>query len=183
MASTLATTDVAPAAIGTRRSIARLLPSRSPKLAVGLIIAGVIILWGIVGPLLVGDPNAISTDAFAPPGPQHWLGTTQTGQDVWTQIAYGTRGSLVIGFTVGVLATVLSAFFGILGAYIGGAVDEGFALFTNVILVIPGLPLVIVIGNYVPQNQRGLFLIAIVLAITSWAGSARVLEQVKVINV
>jgi len=178
MASTLAATDVAPAAVGVKRSIAQLLPSRSPKLVVGLIIAGVLILWGIFGPLFVGDPNAISTNAFAPPGLQHWLGTTQTGQDVWTQIAYGTRGSLVIGFTVGVLATVLSAFFGILGAYIGGAVDEGFALFTNVILVIPGLPLVIVIGNYVPQNQRGLFLIAIVLAITSWAGSARVLRAV-----
>jgi peptide/nickel transport system permease protein len=179
MASTLTVNDAAaPVAAGSNRSFARLLPSRSPKLIVGLIIAGVIILWGIVGPLLVGDPNAISTDAFAPPGPQHWLGTTQTGQDVWTQIAYGTRGSLVIGFVVGVLATVLSAFFGILGAYIGGAVDESFALFTNVILVIPGLPLVIVIGNYVPQNQRGLFLIAVVLAITSWAGSARVLRSV-----
>lgn len=161
-----------------KRSLARLLPSRSPKLIAGLSIAGVIVLWGIIGPMLVGDPNAISTNAFDPPSLTHLLGTTQTGQDVWTQIAYGTRGSLIIGFTVGVLATVLSAFFGVLGAYIGGAVDEGFALFTNVVLVIPGLPLVIVIGNYVPQNQRGLFLIAGVLAITSWAGSARVLRSV-----
>jgi peptide/nickel transport system permease protein len=178
MASTLATSEIAPARAASKRSVSQLLPSRSPKLVVGLVMAGVIILWGIVGPLLVGDPNAISTDAFAPPGPEHWLGTTQTGQDVWTQIAYGTRGSLVIGFTVGIIATVLSAFFGVLGAYIGGAVDEGFALFTNVALVIPGIPLVIVIGNYVPPSQRGLLLIAIVLAITSWAGAARVLRAV-----
>ncbi|GAA4170578.1 ABC transporter permease [Gryllotalpicola koreensis] len=179
MTSTLSVTDAAaPATTGGTRSFARLLPSSSPKLIVGLIIAGVVIVWGIVGPLLVGDPHAISTNAFAPPGPEHWLGTTQVGQDVWAQIAYGTRGSLVIGFVVGLLATVLSAFFGVLGAYIGGVIDEGFALFTNVVLVIPGLPLVIVIGNYVPQNQRGLFLIAVVLAITSWAGSARVLRSV-----
>ncbi len=179
MASTLAADETAPAqASSGRRSIARLLPSRSPKLVVGLIIAGVIILWGIVGPLVVGDPHAISTNAFAPPGPAHWLGTTQTGEDVWTQVAYGTRGSLIIGFTVGILATVLSAFFGVLGAYLGGALDEGFALITNVALVIPGIPLVIVIGNYVPTNQRGLLLIALVLAITSWAGSARVLRAV-----
>lgn len=161
-----------------RRGLASLLPSRSPKLIVGLTLAGIIILWGIVGPLLVGDPHAISTDAFLPPSPQHWLGTTQTGQDVWTQVAYGTRGSLIIGFVVGILATVLSAVFGVLGAYLGGILDEGFALFTNVILVIPGLPLVIVIGNYVPPEQRGIFLIAVVLAITSWAGSARVLRAV-----
>jgi len=181
MDTSIAITDKAgdkPTRVRRESSLSRLLPSRSAKLIVGLIIAGVIILWGIVGPLLVGDPHAISTDAFAPPGPNHWLGTTQTGQDVWTQVAYGTRGSLIIGFVVGILATVLSAFFGVLGAYIGGAVDEGFALFTNVALVIPGLPLVIVIGNYVPQNQRGLFLIAVVLAITSWAGSARVLRSV-----
>lgn len=169
--------DLVPAS-ARRRSISALLPSRSPKLIAGLTIAGVIVLWGIVGPFLVGDPNAISTLAFAPPGPDHWLGTTQTGQDVWTQIAAGTRGSLIIGFSVGVIATVLSAAFGILGGYVGGALDEAFSLITNVALVIPGLPLVIVIGNYVPESQRGLFLIAVVLALTSWAGSARVLRAV-----
>ncbi|HEY2675119.1 MAG TPA: ABC transporter permease [Rugosimonospora sp.] len=161
-----------------RTSIAALLPSWSPKLAVGLSIVGVIIVWAIVGPFLVHDPNAISTDSFAHPSAAHWLGTSQTGQDVWSQMAYGTRGSLIIGFVVGIIATVLSGVFGILGGYIGGAIDEGFALFTNVVLVIPGLPLVIVIGNYVPQNHRGLVLIAVVLAITSWAGSARVLRAV-----
>ncbi|GAA4160825.1 hypothetical protein GCM10022286_17460 [Gryllotalpicola daejeonensis] len=169
--------EVAPTA--KRSSIAALLPSMSPKLIVGLSIGAVIVLWAIIGPLVVGDPNAISTLAFAPPGTHgHLLGTSQTGQDIWSQIAWGTRGSLIIGFAVGVMATVLSALFGVLGAYIGGAVDEGFALFTNVVLVIPGLPLVIVIGNYVPQQQRGLFLVAVVLAITSWAGSARVLRAV-----
>jgi peptide/nickel transport system permease protein len=161
-----------------RARIAALLPSWSPKLAVGLCIAGVIILWAIVGPFLVQDPNAISTNWFAHPSAAHWLGTTQTGQDVWSQVAYGTRGSLIIGFGVAVIATVCSGVFGILGGYLGGVVEESFALFTNVVLVIPGLPLVIVIGNYVPQNHRGLFLIAAVLAITSWAGSARVLRAV-----
>jgi peptide/nickel transport system permease protein len=170
----------APAApVPGRRSFAQLMPTLSPKLVVGLIIAGVIILWAIIGPFLVGDPNAISTSEFDMPGTAgHLFGTTQTGQDVWSQMAYGTRGSLIIGFSVGIIATVLSAIFGILGAYIGGVLDEGFALFTNVVLVIPGLPLVIVIGNYVPVNQRGIFLIAIVLALTGWAGSARVLRAV-----
>jgi peptide/nickel transport system permease protein len=164
--------------IAARRSAARILPAWSPKLVVGLSLAGAIVLWSIFGPMIVGDPNAISTNMFATPSGDHWLGTTQTGQDVWTQVAYGTRGSLIIGLIVGVIATVLSGIFGILGAYIGGAVDEGFALFTNIALVIPGLPLVIVIGNYIPENQRGLVLIAVVLAITGWAGSARVLRAV-----
>jgi peptide/nickel transport system permease protein len=154
------------------------MPSWSPKLVVGVSLATIIVAWAVIGPLLVGDPNGISTLAFAHPSAAHPLGTTQSGQDVWSQVAYGTRGSLIIGLAVGVLATVLSGIFGILGAYAGGALDEAFALFTNVVLIIPGLPLVIVIGNYVPQHERGLFLVAIVLAITSWAGSARVLRAV-----
>ena len=71
---------------------------------------------------------------------------------------------------------MLSAFFGILGAYLGGLVDEAFSLFSNVMLVIPGLPLVIVISGFVPPESRGLWTIALVLALTSWAGSARVLR-------
>lgn len=161
-----------------RGSIRALLPSSSPKLIVGVSLTILIVAWGFIGPLLVGDPNGISTDAYAPPSLDHLLGTTQTGQDVWTQVTVGIRGSIIIGFAVGILSTLLSAVFGILGAYIGGWVDEAIALFTNVFLVIPGLPLVIVIGNYVPVKARGLLLIALVLAITSWAGSARVLRAV-----
>lgn len=181
MASTIPIDEPVPVIAPTarRRSFGALLPSRSPKLVVGLALAGAIVLWAIIGPFVVGDPNAISTLAFAPPGAAgHLLGTTQTGQDVWSQIAWGTRGSLIIGFAVGILATILSGLFGIVAAYIGGALDDSIALFTNVVLVIPGLPLTIVIGNYVPVAHRGIFLIAVVLAVTSWAGSARVLRAV-----
>jgi peptide/nickel transport system permease protein len=83
---------------------------------------------------------------------------------------------LQIGLLVGVLATALSCFFGIYGAYRGGAAAEGFSLFSNVMLVIPGLPLVIVISGFVPRESRGLWTIGVVLAITSWAASARVLH-------
>ena len=106
----------------------------------------------------------------------HLLGLTQTGQDVFAQLAYATRGSLQIGLIVGVLATVLSAFFGVIGAYAGGAVDEVFSLFSNIMLVIPGLPLVIVIAGFVPPESRGAWTVALVLAITGWAASARVLR-------
>ncbi|WP_248704721.1 ABC transporter permease [Curtobacterium sp. MWU13-2055] len=169
-------TEVEP--IKKHGSIRALLPSSSPKLIVGVGLTVLIVAWGFIGPLVVGDPNGISSDAYAPPSLDHLLGTTQTGQDVWTQVTVGIRGSIIIGFAVGILSTLLSAIFGILGAYIGGWVDEAVALFTNVFLVIPGLPLVIVIGNYVPVKARGLLLIALVLAITSWAGSARVLRAV-----
>jgi peptide/nickel transport system permease protein len=160
-----------------RRSAWRLmLPTMTPWLAAGLGLVGAIALFGIVGPFFVQDPTVIRDIGLTGPSAQHLLGTTQTGQDVFAQLAWATRGSLQIGLIVGILATALSAFFGILGAYIGGFTDEAFSLFSNVFLVIPGLPLVIVISGFVPQEQRGLWTIGIVLAITGWAASSRVLR-------
>ncbi len=167
-----------PGGTGTRPRAAwrLLLPSMTPWLAAGLVLVAGVVLLGVVGPWVVGDPDAISDTGLAGPSGEHWLGTTQTGQDVLAQLAHATRGSLQIGLLVGVLATVLSAFFGIYGAYLGGVADEAFSLLSNVFLVIPGLPLVIVISGFVPRESRGLWTIAVVLALTSWAASARVLR-------
>jgi peptide/nickel transport system permease protein len=156
----------------TRRRLG--LPPMTAKLGSGLIIGGAILLFGLVGPFVVQDPAQVRDLGLADPSGAHWLGTTQTGQDVLAQLAYATRGSLTIGAIVGVFTLLLSGFFGVVGAYAGGWLDELFSLFTNVMLVIPGLPLVIVISSYVPD--KSLWLVALVLSITGWAGSARVLR-------
>ncbi|GAB7193009.1 hypothetical protein NUM3379_37180 [Kineococcus sp. NUM-3379] len=153
-----------------------MLPTMTPWLALGLILVGGITLYGTFARFFVGDPNAIRDIGLSAPSSELWLGTTQTGQDIFAQLAHATWGSLQIGFLVGIIATVLSAFFGIYGAYLGGFADEAFSLLSNVFLVIPGLPLVIVISGFVPRESRGLWTIAVVLAITSWAGAARVLR-------
>ncbi|GAB3748889.1 ABC transporter permease [Microlunatus parietis] len=144
------------------------------KSVVGFAVVVLIFLFGIVGPFFVQDPLAIDNLGMAPPSPQHLLGTTQTGQDVFAQLAYATRGSLIIGLLVGAMALFLSFLFGVLGGYAGGWLDEVFSLFTNVVLILPGLPLMIVIGSYV--QQKGILLISLVLAVTSWAANARVLR-------
>ncbi|NUO98408.1 MAG: dipeptide/oligopeptide/nickel ABC transporter permease/ATP-binding protein [Nonomuraea sp.] len=166
-------TNVGPDSPAPRRAA---LPRLSPKLVTGLVLITAITLFGVAGPLFAGDPDAINDIGLTSPGGGHVLGTTQMGQDVLAQIAYATRGSLYIGVLVSVMATALSVLFGIVGSYVGGMVDEAFSLFSNVMLVIPGLPLVIVISAFVPPEQRGAWTIAVVLAITGWAGSARVLR-------
>jgi peptide/nickel transport system permease protein len=163
--------DITPTPIGRRRLA---LPPMTAKLAAGLIIGGLILLFGIVAPFFVQDPAKVHDLGLAGPSGDHLLGTTQTGQDVLAQLAHATRGSLTIGAIVGAITLVLSGFFGVVGAYAGGWIDELFSLFTNVMLVIPGLPLVIVISSYVPD--KSLWLVALVLSITGWAGSARVLR-------
>ena len=168
------TTQAAEPLVGAGRGGTRRLPPMTGKLAAGLILAGLILLFGLAGPLFVQDPALVNDAGLTGPGAAHLLGTTQTGQDVLAQLAYATRGSLAIGAVVGLITLLLSAFFGVVGAYAGGWVDELFSLVSNVMLVIPGLPLVIVISSYVPD--KSLWLVALVLSITGWAGSARVLR-------
>ena len=120
------------------------------------------------------NPNQLSRTELAPPSLAHWLGTTQIGQDVFEQLVVSTRASLAIGIGAGLLATVVSIVIGISGGYAGGFLDEALSLLSNVVLVIPTLPLVIVIIADVKSN--GLGPLIVVIALTSWAASARVLR-------
>ena len=151
-----------------------MLPHRSPRLVVGLTIIVGVLLLAIFMPFFTQKPDAISDIGLSGPSMQHPLGTTNAGQDVLSQLGYSLRGSLIIGFSVGFIAIVLSTFFGVLGTYIGGWVDELFALITNVMLVIPGLPLTIVIAAMIPNKGTGM--LVAVLCVTAWAGGSRVLR-------
>jgi peptide/nickel transport system permease protein len=147
---------------------------RSPRLVTGLSIVGFFVLLGAIGPLFVRDPNAISTAIYSPPSAAHWLGTTSIGQDVLAQLVVSTRASLEIGVGAGVLATLISIVIGITGGYVGGIVDEALSLLSNVVLVIPTLPLVIVILAFAKANSLASMIY--IIALTSWAASARVLR-------
>ena len=155
-------------------SLKRLLPERSAKLTAGLTIVIAMVLFAIIVPIFTKDPNKINDIGLSAPSAQHWLGTTQSGQDVFTQLGYSVRGSLNIRFAVGLIATAMSFIFGVLGTYIGGIWDDLFSLITNIMLVIPGLPLTIVISALMPS--KGTMMLVIVISITAWAGGARVLR-------
>lgn len=147
---------------------------RSRKLRVGLSIVAFFVLLGVVGPFFVDDPNRTSDLPLVGPSGAHLLGTTNTGQDVFKQLVVSTRGSLTVGLVVGVVATAVSIVIGVVGAYAGGRSDEGLSLVSNVFLVLPSLPLIILVTDY--MESSGAATIAIIIALTSWAGSARVLR-------
>lgn len=144
------------------------------KLRVGLGVCVVFALVAVLGPILVPDPNRTSPDGLLPPSAAHLFGTTNIGQDVFGQVVAGTTGSVVIGAVAGALTVVLSMLFGIGGAFLGGRWDELSSLVSNVFLVIPGLPLLIIVTDYV--ESRDILVIAVVIALVSWAGAARVLR-------
>jgi peptide/nickel transport system permease protein len=151
-----------------------LLPTRSPKFITGLVLVLAIVLFAIIAPIFSQNPRSTDNPALEPPSAEHWLGTTKLGNDMFAQLAIGAQGSLLVGLLAGGIAIVLSLIFGVLAGYLGGWREDGLALVTNVMIVIPGLPLVMVIASFVPQ--RSWQLVAFVLGITSWAGAAYVLR-------
>lgn len=130
-------------------------------------------LLGLVGPWLVGDPNALVGIPLQSPSWAHWLGTTGQGQDVLAQTVAGTRVSLLVGFGVGLAVVLVGALLGVTAGYFGGWVDGALSLLFNVFLVLPGLPLAIVIAAYLPSGPGT---VALVLVLTGWAWNARVLR-------
>jgi peptide/nickel transport system permease protein len=164
---------------GIRPGLSRLANSpalRSWKIRLGMGILGFFVLLAIFAPLIAWqNPQAFSKDSLAAPSAAHWLGTTQVGQDVFAQLVYGTRVTLLVGFGVGLIATTLSVAIGLTAGYFGGLLDEVLSLLMNVFLLIPGIPLAIVMGGYLSALQlRGPLPVAIVLVITGWAFGARV---------
>ena len=145
------------------------------KVAAGSAIVGFFIIVGLFGPFLTTtNPNATSHLFIAPPSLKHWLGTTVVGEDIFTQLIYGTRTSVFWGLTTGILVTILSVLVGLVGGYFGGWIDDALTLLTNVSLVLPALPLAIVLAAYFP---RGPLTISLVIVFTNWAWQARVLRS------
>jgi peptide/nickel transport system permease protein len=148
---------------------------RSRWVAAGLILFAVFVFLAIFGPILAPhDPSAIGAQALSPPSAAHLLGTTQTGQDVLSQLLVGAGPTLEIGFLAGVVATALSVIVGVSAGYFIGSGGEVLSLLANVFLVIPGLPLLIVLTSYVPRASN--WETALVLAVVGWAWGARVLR-------
>lgn len=147
---------------------------RSPRTFVGFAIVLFFVLVGLYGALFVHNANAMGSHIVAKPSWSDPLGTTQLGQNILAQLVASTGPSLLVGFGAGLLATVVAVTIGIGGAFVGGLSDDLLNLFTNVILVIPIFPLVIVVTSFIKAGGVGP--IIVIIAITSWAGVARVLR-------
>jgi len=101
------------------------------------------------------------------------LGTDNFGRDVLTELVAATSVSLRIGFVAGIVATLIGLTLGLLAGYVGGMVDDIIVFITNLFTVIPSFVLLILISFSIGQEQRGAFVIAVVIGFTSWFWTAR----------
>ena len=149
---------------------------RSKKAVVGvLILLFFTVLAVFPGQIAPYSPTAKIFPPALGPSSQHWLGTTNVGEDIFSQLIWGTRLSLVIALAVGAVATLLAVLVGVSAGYLGGATDGFLSLVTDVILVLPIFPLIIVIAAY--EKNAGLLTLIVVLGVLGWSYGARQLRS------
>ncbi|HKE66438.1 MAG TPA: ABC transporter permease [Micromonosporaceae bacterium] len=148
-----------------------------PQGKAGVIVLGIAILVAVLAPPLLGQ-NVLSIIAatgrpFQSPSLHYPLGTDEYGRSVLSLLAWGARPSLIIGFSAAIIAMVIGTAIGVSSGHYGGWVDTVLMRFDDWALNIPFLPLVIVLQALL---GRGTDKTILVLGITSWPGTARILR-------
>jgi peptide/nickel transport system permease protein len=138
-----------------------------------------IILIAVFAPVIAPyDPYervpVTSEDFMAPPSSEHWLGQDDTGKDVLSSVIYGARVSLVVGFSAAMIILMIGGTIGMVSGSFGGATDLGLMRFTDAVLVIPRIPLMLVI---IAVAGRGLTNIILIVGLLSWSYMARIVRS------
>ncbi len=119
------------------------------------------------------DPWEMSIP-FLGPSWEHILGTNDVGQDIFSELVFGARTSLLVGFTASLAITVMGSFLGAFAAYYGGWADRCIMVFINVALSVPSLPLIIVLSAFL---KRSVWNIILCICLTGWVGTARIIRS------
>lgn len=147
----------------------------NPPAIIGTVIITTILLGAVFAPLLAThNPDKRVARPHLAPSSEHFLGTTRNGRDVYSQVLHGAKKTLSVALFAAVIATFIAISVGITAGYFGGRIDDWLNFFTNVFLVFPQLPLLIVLSAFF--GQIGSTVIAVLLGVTSWPWGARVIR-------
>lgn len=146
---------------------------------VGLFMLVAVILMAVFAPYIAPyDPKEVIRvtidDIYAPPSAAHWLGTDDAGRDVLSNFIYGSRVSLIVGFFASFISIFIGSVVGIVAGFYGGRAENVLMRFTDIMLVIPDLPLAVVI---VALTKPSLWNIIFVIGALGWTGSARLVRS------
>ncbi|MBF7084245.1 ABC transporter permease [Desulfallas sp. Bu1-1] len=141
----------------------------------GLVVILVVLLVAILAPYISIHPHNISSGPpLSPPGGGHPLGTDELGVDLWAQICYGARVSLLVGFGTALLAALGGGLIGIVSGYLGGWPDKVLMRLIDIMIVLPDLPVMIVLAAFFGPSLLNIIL---VLALFSWVFPARIVRS------
>jgi len=146
---------------------------------IGLAMLLIVVIAAVFAPLIAPyDPyervQVVPSDILAPPDSEHLLGRDDAGKDVLSQLIYGARVSLTVGFLASFMSMFIGTTVGLIAGYFGGKVDNFLMRIVDFLLVIPDLPLALVI---IAVWGRGLWKIIFVISLLSWTYTARLVRS------
>jgi peptide/nickel transport system permease protein len=156
----------------------------------GVIGFGLLLFFIIVGSILVSAQQANEVDLQArlsPPSQTHWMGTDSTGRDIFARMIHGGQISLIVGFLAVIFSVSLGTVVGGVAAYYGSWVDIILMRFTEAMLSIPSLFLLIVLGKFLGRDVQTITvfgqsfsgsvgIVIVVIGVTSWMYLARIVR-------
>ncbi len=156
----------------------------------GIVGFALLLIFIIVGSILISDKKANEVDLksrLSPPSQTHWMGTDSTGRDIFARMIHGGQISLIVGFLAVIFSVSLGAVVGGAAAYYGGWVDIILMRFTEAMLSIPSLFLLIVLGKYLGRDVQTIIvfgrsfsgsvgIVIVVIGVTSWMYLARIVR-------
>ncbi len=141
---------------------------------IGFVLLGIVVLAAILGPWLAPyPPGEHSKAVLQPPSGQHWLGTNDVGQDIFSRLVVGARTSLAVATGAALLTSLISVLVGSFAALAGGRADAVVTRITDALLAIPPVLVIILAAAYL---RPGIPLLILVLALTGWPVGARVIR-------
>ncbi len=144
----------------------------TPRFWISAGVFAAVVAFATLGPMFLGGTLGEGVGGlYDPPSASSWLGTDDLGHDIFTNLMYGTRTSLIIGLVAGAVATFIGVVIGLLAGYHGGILEEALMGITNVALAIPAIVVLILLS--VALDFRSVVAMAVVIAITSWPWTAR----------
>ncbi|MBU7018231.1 MAG: ABC transporter permease [Theionarchaea archaeon] len=152
---------------------------------IGLIGIAILIFFGIMAvasfipprinemyiPLYGVDPDIITV---TPPSFKHPLGTDSMGRDLFSQLLEGSKWALIIGVTSATVSVVLSTVVGLVSGYYGGAVDTILQRTAEVVMTLPGFPMIVIIGSLL--RGVNIWNIVVLISLLGWPGASKVIR-------
>ncbi len=153
--------------------------SRNRMAVVGLVMLVAIVVVAVfaeqIAPYdVTTSADITSRDIYKPPSAEHWFGTDDAGKDVFSSFVYGARISLTVGFFAAFISIFIGGVMGIVAGFYGGRVENLLMRFTDVMLVIPDLPLMVVI---VAMTKPSLLNIIFVIGLLGWTTTSRIVRS------
>jgi peptide/nickel transport system permease protein len=140
----------------------------------GLILVLAFIAVALAAPWIAPyDPRALVGKPFELPGEDHKLGTDQVGRDIYSQLIWGSRVSLMVGLFASAFSVAIGTAIGLLSGYFRGPVDTVMMRITDLFITLPNIPLMLILAAII---GRSVWNIILVIAVTGWTGTARMVR-------